>query len=121
MLLIKYKFESSKPMWLLGTNENKGAAAFSRAFLESQVESPEVRRKLTPKDAFGCKRILVLDNWLSMFNKSNVELVTEKPVQFTEKGVVSEDGIEREVDVIINGTGTSPKYGKIRIANYGRI
>jgi len=109
LVLIKFKVESSKPMWLLGTRENDGAAAFSRAFLESQVESPEIRQKLTPKDAFGCKRILVLDNWLSMFNQTNVELITEKPVQITEHGIISEDGIEREVDVILNGTGNPPK------------
>jgi len=108
-------------MWLLGTNENEGAAAYSQAFLESQVESPEVREKLRPKDAFGCKRILVLDNWLSMFNQKNVELITQKPVQFTEKGIISEDGIEREVDVILNGTGIPPRTGKLPVANSERI
>lgn len=97
-------------MWLLGTKQNDGAAAFSRAFLESQVKSPEVRAKLTSKDPFGCKRILVLDDYLPIFNQKNVELVTEKPVQITEHGVVSEDGKERIVDVILNGTGNSDKH-----------
>lgn len=101
-------------MWLIGTNENQCAAAVSREFLESQVKSPEIRKKLTPKDPFGCKRILVLDNWLLMFNQKNVELVTEKPVQITEKGVISDDGIEREVDVILNGTGMSPMDWELR-------
>lgn len=99
-------------MWLTGTKENDGAAALCRAFLESQVESPELREKLMPKDPFGCKRILVLDNWLSMFNQKNVELITEKPIQITKNGIISEDGKERKVDVILNGTGTSPKYLK---------
>lgn len=92
-------------MWLLGTKENEGAAAYSRAFLEKQVKSAAIREKLTPKDAFGCKRILVLDDYLTIFNQNNVELITEKPIRFTEKGVMSEDGKEREVDVILNGTG----------------
>jgi cation diffusion facilitator CzcD-associated flavoprotein CzcO len=105
IVLTGTKFETSKPMWLLGTKQNEGAAAFSRTFVESSVESPEIRNKLTPKDAFGCKRILVLDNYLPIFNQKNVELITEKPIRITETGVVSEDGREREVDVILNGTG----------------
>jgi cation diffusion facilitator CzcD-associated flavoprotein CzcO len=92
-------------MWLLGTQQNNGAAAFSHAFLEKSVESPEIREKLTPKDPFGCKRILVLDDYLTIFNKKNVELITEKPVRITKTGIVSDDGKEREVDVILNGTG----------------
>jgi cation diffusion facilitator CzcD-associated flavoprotein CzcO len=92
-------------MWLLGTKQNEGAAAFSRAFLESQVSSPELREKLTPKDPFGCKRVLFLDDYFPIFTKKNVELITEKPIRFTETGIISEDGKSREVDVILNGTG----------------
>lgn len=95
-------------MWLLGTKQNENAAAYSRSFLESQVKSPEVRRKLTPNDPFGCKRILVLDDYLPLFEKQNVELITEKSVRFTETGVISDDGKVREVDVILNGTGINP-------------
>jgi cation diffusion facilitator CzcD-associated flavoprotein CzcO len=119
--LTKLKFETSKPMWLLGTQQNNGAAAYSAAFLEKQVESPEIREKLTPKDPFGCKRILVLDDYLTIFNKKNVELITEKPVRITKTGIVSDDGKEREVDVILNGTGKSSESRYLIRANIPRF
>ena len=41
------------------------------------VEDPEVRAKLTPTFPHGCKRPLVSNEWYPMFNRPNVELVTE--------------------------------------------
>lgn len=105
---------------------------FAMSFLESQVKSPVLRQKLKPTAEFGCKRIMVLDDYLSVFNEPNVELVTDKPMRITEKGIISKppDQLpkqllekepvgsysvkneapdaqeeEREIDVLIWGTG----------------
>jgi 4-hydroxyacetophenone monooxygenase len=49
----------------------------------------------------------VLDNgtWLAALKRPNVELITDKIVRITPKGVVTADGTEHEVDVLIYGTG----------------
>ena len=42
---------------------------------------------------------------LQTFNKTNVELITEKIEEITPAGIRSCDGVDREVDVIIYATG----------------
>lgn len=76
-------------MWMQGTKENQAMHDASIAFLEKEVRDESVREKLRPRVAFGCKRVLFLDDWYSLFNKPNVELVTDKPVRFTKGGIVS--------------------------------
>ena len=119
-------------MWLNGTKQHQRAEDFALSYLETQIKDPIVRKKLTPRNRFGCKRILVLDDWYPMFSQPNVELITDKPIQITEKGIISKPPhelakeevtnlpsgaydlrneapnaveIEREVDVIVWGTG----------------
>ncbi len=70
------------------------------------VRDPEVRRKLTPDHPFGCKRPLFSDLYYPVFNRDNVELLTDKIQRVTPTGVETvEDKESREVDVIIYSTG----------------
>lgn len=73
--------------------------------LEAQVKHPELRRKLTPTFQFGCKRILVSDDYWATFNRENVELVTDAIDEVTETGIRTKDGTVRELDAIIMATG----------------
>jgi cation diffusion facilitator CzcD-associated flavoprotein CzcO len=73
--------------------------------LEEQVPDPELRVKLTPSYAMGCKRILPTDEWYPTLMKPNVELVTEGIREVRPRSIVTADGAEREVDTIIFGTG----------------
>jgi len=70
-----------------------------------EVRDPALRRRLTPDYRLGCKRILISDDYYDAFNRDNVELVTSPIVGLDERGVLTEDGISRPVDVIIYGTG----------------
>jgi cation diffusion facilitator CzcD-associated flavoprotein CzcO len=79
----------SKKMWLADTAENLQAKERALAFLEKQVEDPDTRKKLTPTTNFGCKRLLVLDDWYPIFNLPNVHLITDKPIRITEDGIIS--------------------------------
>ena len=69
------------------------------------VEDPDVRRRLTPQHPFGCKRPLLSNDFYPAFNDPRLELVTESIETITPRGVVTADGIEREVDVIVLATG----------------
>ncbi|WKD60371.1 4-hydroxyacetophenone monooxygenase [Corynebacterium ciconiae DSM 44920] len=73
--------------------------------LRSQVNDPELVKKLTPTYAFGCKRILRSDEFYPTFNRENVHLETSAIESFTEKGIRTTDGVEHEFDVVIFGTG----------------
>jgi len=69
------------------------------------VADPDVRRKLTPRHPFGCKRPLLSNDFYPAFNDPALELVTESIERITPSGIVTADGIDREVDVIVLATG----------------
>ena len=60
---------------------------------------------LTPDYTFGCKRVLISNDWFRMFNRPNVELVTNGIREIRSDSIVTDDGVERPVDCIILGTG----------------
>jgi cation diffusion facilitator CzcD-associated flavoprotein CzcO len=73
--------------------------------LHHQVKDPALRAKLTPDYEPGCKRILVSNDYYPSLTKENVEVVTDGIAEIREHSVVDLDGVEREVDTIILGTG----------------
>jgi cation diffusion facilitator CzcD-associated flavoprotein CzcO len=73
--------------------------------LNSQVKDPALRAKLTPQYEPGCKRILVSNDYFPSLTKENVEVVTDGIAEIREHSVVDRNGVEREVDTIILGTG----------------
>jgi cation diffusion facilitator CzcD-associated flavoprotein CzcO len=73
--------------------------------MHSQVEDPELRRKLTPNYTIGCKRILVSNDFYPAVASDNVELLTEGLAEVRGNKVIGSQGTEREVDAIILGTG----------------
>ncbi len=74
-------------------------------FIGRAVKDPAVQKKLTPDYRLGCKRILISNKWYPMFNRPNVELVTDAIQEITPTGIVTKDGKERQADCIILGTG----------------
>ena len=81
------------------------APKIGKAYLRKQVKDPEVRDKLTPRYAVGCKRPGFHNTYLSTFNRDNVELVTEPIDKITGSGVATADGETHDVDVLILATG----------------
>lgn len=73
--------------------------------LKKEVKDPVIRKKLTPNYTIGCKRILRSDDFYPTFNRPNVSLVTGSIKHFTEKGFVTEDGKEHQLDAVIFATG----------------
>ena len=77
----------------------------ARRHLEGSIEDPKLRAALTPRYQIGCKRILLSDDFYPIFKRRNVELITERISEAREHSVVTQDGTERPVDVLIYGTG----------------
>lgn len=81
------------------------ATRAGKAWLRSQVEDPELRRKLTPDYAIGCKRPSFHNRYLATYNRTNVHLETDPIMEITANGVRTRDGKLHEIDVLILATG----------------
>jgi cation diffusion facilitator CzcD-associated flavoprotein CzcO len=92
-------------------------------YLAHQVPEPELRAKLTPDYRFGCKRVLISNDYYSTLQRENVELVTDAIAAITPRGVRTVDGREREVDAIVYGTGfrVSEYLSSSRIVGRGGV
>jgi cation diffusion facilitator CzcD-associated flavoprotein CzcO len=75
------------------------------AYLRQEVADPVLRAKLTPNYAFGCKRVLMSNDYFSALQRPNVEVVIEGIERFDEHGVITRDGTSRPVDAIVYATG----------------
>ncbi len=73
--------------------------------LDRQIPDPQLRALLTPQFALGCKRILLSNVYYPALSQPNCEVIGEAVREVREHAVVGADGIEREVDTIIFGTG----------------
>ena len=73
--------------------------------MHKQVKDPELRAALTPNFTLGCKRMLLSNTYYRALTKPNATLVPHAVTEVRPNGVVGTDGVEREVDTIIFGTG----------------
>ncbi len=81
------------------------ATSVAKAHLKATIKDPDLRRKATPDYTFGCKRVLVSDDYYPALNRPNVDLITAPIEQLTAKGIVANDGVERPADAIVFCTG----------------
>jgi cation diffusion facilitator CzcD-associated flavoprotein CzcO len=79
--------------------------AVARRQITSAIDDPELRRKVTPGDEVGCKRIMLTDEWYPTLTKPNVDLVADRIAEVTASGIRTEDGTERPADVLVLATG----------------
>ncbi len=79
--------------------------AISRRQIGKAIEDAELRRKVTPTDEVGCKRIMLTDDWYPALTQPNVELVSERIGTVTANGIRDANGVEREADLLVLATG----------------
>jgi cation diffusion facilitator CzcD-associated flavoprotein CzcO len=91
----------------------------SMRHLHAQVSDPELREKLRPRFQFGCKRILVSDDYWATFERANVDLITEPIEEIVPDGVVTGGGVH-ELDVIVLATGFAVGLAKAPFTIIGR-
>jgi cation diffusion facilitator CzcD-associated flavoprotein CzcO len=77
----------------------------ARRYLREQVHDPVLRDKLTPRYALGCKRPSFHNEYLATFNRDDVALETTPIERIAEHAVVTADGAEHPIDVLVLATG----------------
>jgi cation diffusion facilitator CzcD-associated flavoprotein CzcO len=90
----------TKHRWLL-----PAFRAISRRRINQAITDPELRRKVTPTDEIGCKRIMLTDEWYPALTKPNVELIADRIAEVTAAGIRTQDGGERPADMLVLATG----------------
>ncbi|MFF5784291.1 flavin-containing monooxygenase [Streptomyces sp. NPDC012693] len=81
-------------------------AVLARHIEEQVADTPELLPKVLPRYPVGAKRVLRDDgSWIRTLKRDDVRLVDERIERITPTGVVTADGTEHTVDVIVYGTG----------------
>lgn len=94
---------------------NEYLRQYCMAHLEKKLAGrPDLIAKLTPDSPVFSKRIVMDTHWLDMFTRDNVELVADGIERIEGNAIVSKDGTEHPVDVIILATG----YDVARMAGW---
>ena len=78
------------------------------SYIATAVHDESDRIAVTPTYPFGCKRTVFSNDFYPAINRSNVSLRPRAVSSVTAKGVIDDQGVERETDVLILGTGFQP-------------
>jgi cation diffusion facilitator CzcD-associated flavoprotein CzcO len=83
----------------------KALEAFCKLHIQQQVKDKSLIAKLTPQYGFGCKRPSFSSDFYPTFNRTNVELITEKIIEIVPNGIKTIDGKSHKIDTLIAATG----------------
>ena len=102
------------------TQEFKGIAL---RVLNSTVADEELRRKLTPDHPFGCKRLVFATDYLQALTRPHVEVVSSPASYLRTRSLVTDDGSELDVDVVLCATGyaAADYLGQIDVVGEGGV
>ena len=81
------------------------AINLARRHLHRAVPAGALRDALTPHYEMGCKRGLLSNTFYPALTRPNVELVTSPISRITPRGLLTADGAEHAVDVLVFATG----------------
>jgi cation diffusion facilitator CzcD-associated flavoprotein CzcO/acetyl esterase/lipase len=103
-----------------GTLARRGMLKTAALHRNRQVSDPTLRAQLTPNYPLGCKRIIYSNDFFPALGQPHVELVTTPIARFTETGIVTTDGREREIDLLVCATGFDTQHLLSSITVTGR-
>ncbi|WP_330255998.1 NAD(P)/FAD-dependent oxidoreductase [Nocardia sp. NBC_00565] len=99
-------FDRAWPMMHSDSPEIEALRGMLTTFIEHELKDrPDLRAAVTPDFLPFTKRMLYYNNWFPMLRRENVSLVTSPIERFTNRGILTADGVEHDVDVTIFATG----------------
>ncbi|PTR16374.1 cation diffusion facilitator CzcD-associated flavoprotein CzcO [Nitrosospira sp. Nsp2] len=84
--------------------------ALAEIHLRRQVPHKKLRDALRPGYPFGCKRVLLSNDYYPALTRSNVELITTPIDHIDQTGIVTIDEGRRDVDAIVCATGFDVRH-----------
>jgi cation diffusion facilitator CzcD-associated flavoprotein CzcO len=84
------------------------------------IKDPERVKLLTPNYTPGCKRILLSNDYYPALARDNVQVTGSAIREVREHSIVTADGVEHAVDVIVFGTGFDVQRRTVREELVGR-
>ena len=82
-----------------------GHRLLARLHLRRQISDPELRSKLKPGYAIGCKRVLLASDYYPAMMRNNVELVTCPIKSILRDAIIDKNDRQRRADTLILATG----------------
>jgi cyclohexanone monooxygenase len=91
--------------------------------LESIVDDDDLRRRLTPDHPLGCKRLVFATDYLQALTQPHVEVVSSAARRLRSRSLVTDDGTELDVDVVVCATGyaAADYLGQIEVVGEGGV
>jgi cyclohexanone monooxygenase len=104
-----------------GSDKTQEFKAVALKVLESTVPDQELRSKLTPDHPLGCKRLVFATEYLQALNQPHVEVITSAAQGLRKRSLVTADGAELDVDVVVCATGyaAADYLGEIEVVGEG--
>jgi cation diffusion facilitator CzcD-associated flavoprotein CzcO len=102
-----------------GTFMRRAMLRQAEAHLRRGIHDEALRTRLRPPYPLGCKRIIYSNTYYPALAQPNVELVTEGITRVTERGILTADGRERELDLLVCATGFDVEHA-IQVPIAGR-
>ncbi|WKG05748.1 NAD(P)/FAD-dependent oxidoreductase [Mycolicibacterium sp. HK-90] len=106
-----------------GSDKTQEFKAIALNLLESTVADEELRARLTPDHPLGCKRLVFSPDFIATLTRPNVEVVSSPARALRSVGLVTEDGRELDVDVVVCATGyaAADYLGQIEVTGEGGV
>jgi cyclohexanone monooxygenase len=104
-----------------GSDKTQEFKDISLRYLEASVADAELRAKLTPDHPLGCKRLVFATDYLSTLTQPHVEVVSSPARSLRARSLVTADGSELDVDVVLCATGyaATDYLGQIEVTGEG--
>lgn len=88
-----------------GSDKTQQFKAVALNMLEASVKDEDLRKRLTPDHPLGCKRLVFSSDFVPTLTRSNVEVIDSPARSLTSDALVTADGRELDVDVVVCATG----------------
>ncbi|MEZ0342799.1 flavin-containing monooxygenase [Mycobacterium sp. pV006] len=88
-----------------GSDKTQEFRAIALNTLERTIPDEALRERLTPDHPLGCKRLVFATDYLQALAEPHVEVVSSAARALRARSLVTEDGTELDVDVVLCATG----------------